>query len=317
MPDADVVAGPPASPADSPGPVGFVGLGMMGLPMSARLAAAGFRVLGHDPDPGAADRAADRGVHAVASVADVVRGAQTVILMLPTSAVVEAVVTELLAVPPSERRCRALVDMSSSEPTATVALAARLADEGIALVDAPVSGGVVGAESGRLTIMVGGDAALVAQVRPLLEGLGTAVTHVGSVGSGHALKALNNLMSAAHLLVTDEAMVTATRFGIDPELALAVVNQSSGRSGSTDLKLPRYVVTGTFDSGFSAALLEKDVRIATSLAAQLGVEATLSEAVLARWSQLRGQLSDHADHTEIVKPMETQAGTQVRRRPAP
>src|SRR5690606_14516807 len=234
---------PDASSAGLPGAGGFIGLGRMGGPMARRLAAAGVSVRGHDtaPRPGLADV-----VTFVEKAAEVADGVGAVILMLPDSNVVDAVVrgTGLLdALAPGT----VLVDMGSSEPLRTRSLADEVAARGATLVDAPVSGGVKGAEAGSLTIMVGGPDEQVAAVTPLLDVLGR-VRHIGPVGAGHALKALNNLMSAAHLVASSEALLAGQRFGIDPAVMLDAVNTSSGRSGSTENKWPNYVLPGTYDS---------------------------------------------------------------------
>ena len=155
--------------------------------------------------------------------------------------------------------------MGSSEPLRTRELAQRAAARGVELIDAPVSGGVRGALAGSLTIMVGGDPAPVARCRPLLETLGRAVLHVGPVGAGHALKALNNLLSATHLLASCEALAIGRRFGLDPQVMLDAINVSTGRCASTERKLPDFVLTGSYDSGFALALMVKDVGIAVAL----------------------------------------------------
>jgi len=292
--------------------LGLIGLGHMGGPMAERLAAAGHRVVGFDASPAGREDAAARGIEVLSGAEEVGRAAQVVILMLPNSDIVESVAAQLVAIPAAERAVTVVVDMSSSEPERTRALAVRLAEAGIELVDAPVSGGVVGAVGGTLTIMVGGSVAQFDDLADVLGVLGSRVVRAGDVGAGHAVKALNNLMSAAHLMVSDEAAIAATRFGVDPEVFLAIVNTSSGRSGSTELKLPRYVLPGSFDSGFSAALLEKDVRIATALGRGLGLDMTLSDAVHARWEELNAELQPGADHTEIIRPLEQRAGVDVR-----
>ena len=233
--------------------IGFIGLGKMGGPMSLRLAGAGYRVHGYDVSEAALRSWAERvpGAVAAASPAAAARDAAAVILMLPDSAVVTSVLADAL---PAMRPGAVVVDMSSSEPAATRSLAADAAGHDVALVDAPVSGGVSGAERGSLTVMAGGPAAEVRRVRPLLDVLGSRVLHVGDAGAGHAVKALNNLLSATHLLVTSEAMTAAAGFGLDVPTVLAAINTSSGRSGSTENTWPNFIVPRTFDSGFSLRL---------------------------------------------------------------
>ncbi|MFG1610592.1 NAD(P)-dependent oxidoreductase [Actinoplanes sp. NPDC049265] len=268
--------------------IGFVGLGNMGGPMSSRLVAAGYEVRGYDVSPQAF--ATFDGVPAT-RLAEAVTPADVVILMLPNSDVVEAVLDEATLRPEA-----VVVDMSSSEPMRTRALAARLKNT---LIDAPVSGGVKGARNGKLTIMAGGAAGDIERVRPVLEQLGT-VTRAGDVGSGHAVKALNNLLSATHLLVTSEAILAGEKFGLDPSVMLDIFNSSSGRSGSTENKWPNFVLPGTFDSGFGLRLMLKDMRIATGLADQVGVPDPLGQAAVDLWARAAEALDPGADHTEIV-----------------
>ena len=279
--------------ADLPGTVGFVGLGRMGDPMVRRLATAGITVRGHDvvPRPELADV-----VTLVDAAADT--AAPVVVLMLPDSNAVEAVVHSGLldALDPGT----VLVDMGSSEPLRTRALAEAVGKLQVTLVDAPVSGGVKGAVAGSLTIMVGGPEDVVGPLEPLLGLLGR-VQHVGPVGAGHALKALNNLMSAAHLLASSEALLTGQRFGLDPAVMLEAVNGSSGRSGSTENKWPNFVLPGTFDSGFALALMLKDIRIALGLAEATGAPSALTARTVELWADAAAELGPDADHTEIVR----------------
>ncbi|MDT7598653.1 MAG: 3-hydroxyisobutyrate dehydrogenase [Pseudonocardiales bacterium] len=280
-----------------PGVAGFVGLGRMGDPMVRRLAAGGVSVRGYDAAAGATEGLAGI-VTAVASAADAAAGAPVVILMLPDSDVVEKVVDGGLLDALGDGAL--LVDMSSSEPLRTRALARRVAERGVTLVDAPVSGGVSGARAGTLTIMVGGPADAAATLTPLLSLMGR-VRHVGDVGAGHALKALNNLMSAAHLLASSEAILAGQRFGLDPAVMLDAVNGSSGRSGSTENKWPNYVLPETYDSGFTAGLMVKDIRIALGLAEATGAPSQLTARTVELWGRAVEQLGPGADHTEIVR----------------
>ncbi|MCD2192158.1 NAD(P)-dependent oxidoreductase [Actinomycetospora endophytica] len=278
--------------------VGFVGLGNMGTPMAARLAAAGASVRASDASADARGAFGDEVPTAtvVGSAAEVARGAEAVLLCLPNSAAVEAVVAGGLidALEPGA----VLVDMSSSEPLRTRALAARIAPR--VLVDAPVSGGVSGARAGTLAVMVGGPDDVVAGLMPVLEAIGHP-RHVGPTGAGHALKALNNLMSAAHLLASSEALLAGQAFGLDPEVMLDVVNASSGRSGSTEVKWPRHVLPGTFGSGFGLGLMVKDIRIALDLVASTGTPSRHTASTVALWAEAAEALPPDADHTDIVR----------------
>ena len=282
--------------------IGFAGLGHMGTPMAGRLAAAGHRLRVFDI--AAAARARLRGLDGVAvvsQVAEIADGADVVILMLPDSAIVAQV---LLADGLLEHVASSavVVDMSSSVPACTRELARTAAERGVTLVDAPVSGGVAGAQSGSLTIMVGGPVDVLDRLRPVLEVLGSHVVHAGEfVGAGHAIKALNNLMSAAHLLASSEALLAGRQFGLDPDVMLSIVNSSSGRSGSTQVKWPKFILPQAYDSGFGLRLMLKDMRIALQLEQEVGVPAPIGQAAVAAWAAAAEDLPAAADHTEIAR----------------
>lgn len=280
--------------------VGFVGIGRMGLPMSRRLVDAGYAVRAFDTDADARETFAQAtGTSPCGALRDIA-GAAVVVLMLPDSSVVDRVMLDdglLDAVAAGT----VIVDMGSSEPSRTRELAGRARERGAWLMDAPVSGGVAGAEAGSLTIMAGGEPAVVGACRPLLDVLGDTVVHVGPAGAGHALKALNNLLSATHLLASAEAMEIGRRFGLDAEVMLDAINASTGRSWSTQHKLPRFVVTERYDSGFALALMLKDMRTAARLAEELGIAARMLAPAVLAWEDAAGALPERADHTEIAR----------------
>jgi 3-hydroxyisobutyrate dehydrogenase len=283
--------------------IGFVGLGNMGTPMATRLIDAGFPVTGTDLSADNRRSLAEHGGAAKDTAVDVAAGIDVLILMLPSSDVVESVLIGdgvAAALAPGS----VVIDMSSSEPLRTRELAGRLAETGVHLMDAPVSGGVKGAVKGTLTIMAGGEDELVERVRPVLEAMGKVV-HTGPVASGHALKAFNNLLSATHLLVTSEALIAGKRFGLDPAVMLDAINGSSGRSGSTENKWPNFILPETYDSGFALQLMLKDMRIATGLAEALGVPSHLGERAVEIWSEAARELPRTADHTEIARWLES------------
>jgi 3-hydroxyisobutyrate dehydrogenase len=279
--------------------IGFVGLGNMGMPIVTRLLAAGYAVTGFDVAEGPRTALAELGGTAVATLAEVATGVDVLILMLPDSKIVASVMSDA-GLTAALRRGLLVVDMGSSEPVKTRTLAAELDALGVELVDAPVSGGVSGAVNGTLTIMVGGAGAAVARVTPVLEHLGT-VRHAGAVGSGHAIKALNNLISATHLWITSEAMLAGQRFGLQPEVMLEIINGSSGRSGSSENKWPNFILPGSYDSGFGLRLMLKDMRTAVDLADQLGVPIELGDEAVQHWAQAADGLAPTADHTEVAK----------------
>ncbi len=300
--------------------VGFIGLGNMGIPMSKHLVAAGYHVRGFDTSPDAVENFeaigssdAGGGVTAVAGLASVGEGADAVILMLPDSNIVERVVLGRLASepPPADGTKGGLlaslppgstiIDMSSSDPARTRILADEVSAAGMTLIDAPVSGGVSGARAGTLMIMVGGPSEAFERFKPMLAAMGKRVAHAGDAGAGHAVKALNNLMSAAHLLASSEALIAGRRFGLDPAVMLEIINGSSGRSGSTENKWPNYILTEKYDAGFSISLMVKDLKLALSIEHATGVPATASEAVVATWEAALADLPPDSDHTAIAR----------------
>ena len=220
--------------------------------------------------------------------------------MLPTSAIVERVLIEGGAAAKLPTNAL-IIDMSSSEPLRSRTLAATLTEKALRYLDAPVSGGVRGAVNGALAIMVGGDAADLEVARPIFDQLGRSVIHVGQHGAGHAAKALNNLVSAATVAVTAEAMKTARAFGIDEQVFIDVLNASSGRSNTSENKASQFMLSGTFASGFPIGLMSKDVDIAVALADQLGVDAELSRETAELWKRVA--IAGHAgdDHTKMYE----------------
>jgi 3-hydroxyisobutyrate dehydrogenase len=284
---------------DEPAVIAFVGLGHMGVPMVARLVAAGHRVRGFDLSSDARDRGASVGATAADDPAIAVADADVVILMLPDSDAVHDVLGDTSVIE-AVRPGATIVDMGSSRPERTREEGRRLADRGISYVDAPVSGGVTGAERGTLAIMVGGSPEDVDRVAPVLSAMGRVI-RAGPLGAGHAVKALNNLLSATHLWITSEAMVAGRRFGLDPETMLQVFNGSSGRSGSTENKWPNFILPGTYDSGFGLRLMLKDIRIAVELAAATGTPSSLAEATVEVWERAADDLPSGADHTEVAR----------------
>lgn len=287
--------------------IAFVGLGNMGYPMVLNLVGKGYQVRGFDLSKDAVAKAVAAGAVKAATAAEAVADAQALVLMLPNSRIVGSVVEDLIvsgALPDGTT----VIDMSSSEPVATRELGARLREAGVGLVDAPVSGGVTGAQKATLSIMAGGDDEDVEHVTELLSTLGTVI-RTGPLGSGHAMKAFNNLLSATHLWATSEVMIAGQRFGLDPATMLTVFNGSSGRSGSTQNKWPNFILPGSYDSGFGLALMLKDMKIALGIADAASTDLVLGEAAVDLWSKAAYDLAPTADHTEIARWIE-QHGTE-------
>jgi 3-hydroxyisobutyrate dehydrogenase len=273
----------------------------MGVPMAANLVRAGFPVQSYDA----------RGNGSHASVRHAAEGADVLVTMLPDGDTVRDVVLEAL---PALKRGALVIDMSSSDPAGTQALGVALAAEDIGLVDAPVSGALPKAKDGTLAIMVGGAAADVARARPVLEKLGTEIFHVGALGAGHVVKALNNYLGAAGTLAGFEALLVARAFGLEPQPVLDAINASTGRNWTTERKIPLQVLTGAFASGFKLALMTKDVGIAAGLARDLGVETPYLKETLRLWREAQKKLKSDADHTEIFHYLAKLHATRARRK---
>lgn len=290
--------------------IGFVGLGNMGRPMAARLAAAGYVMQLVDVRAEVArEVAAEIGGTALDSVAQLGPGLDAAILMLPDGEAVRRVLEDggLLQRLP---RGSVVIDMGSCAPGGTVELGERLQEAGIQMVDAPVSGGVPRARTGELTIMAGGQPEAVERSRPLLSAMGNRIFSTGPLGSGQAMKALNNFVSAVGLVATCEAVVIGRRFGLDPEIIAEVLNGSTGKNNTTEHKLRQFILSGSYASGFSLDLMVKDIGIAASVARETGTPTVLAERCHALWQQAQEELGRGRDHTEMARWIETamQAG---------
>jgi 3-hydroxyisobutyrate dehydrogenase len=279
-------------------PVGFIGLGNMGRPMAGHLLAAGERLVVYDIREDAAQPLVTAGAAWAETPADVARHAETIVLIVPAAKDVEVVVGGMLH---ELRPHHLVIDMTTSDPFVTQRLAREVELRGARLIDAPVSGGVKGAREASLSIMVGGEPEALERARPLLARMGSRIFHVGPVGTGHAMKLVNNVTSAACLVATAEAVAAAVRAGIHPARAVEIISASSGRSNASDWKFPQFILPGNYDSGFSLALMEKDVRGFLRLAHELGL--TVPVAAVTREYFARGMEGPLAggDHTEIVK----------------
>ncbi len=293
--------------------VSFLGLGAIGTPMARHLARSpfGLRVWNRTGTRATAF-AAEHGVQATASPAEAARGADIVITCLPVSANVEALLdgpTGLLA---GLAAGALLVDCTSGDPATSQRIAQRLAQAKVGFLDAPVSGGVAGAEAGTLTVMVGGETGLLERARPVLETFGKRIVHCGPVGAGDAVKAVNNALLAQHLIGTAEGLLALTKAGVAPAVALDVINASSGRSNSSENLFPTRVLNRAFPRTFRLALLDKDVGIAAGVAQEHGVSAPLLDAAAALYRAAHQALGEEADHVEIVKWLEQRAGVEIR-----
>jgi 3-hydroxyisobutyrate dehydrogenase len=288
-------------PVTPPSAVAFVGLGMMGVPMAKRCLQSGYDVRGADPSTAAREVFAAAGGKAFATAREAATDVSVVITMLPNSKVVHEAVLGSDGIADVLGKDALIIDMSSSVPFDTQELGKALAAKGVALVDAPVSGGVKRAIDGTLSIMAGGEAADVERARPLLMAMAKSVFATGPLGSGHAMKALNNYVSAAGLVAACEALLVGRRFGLQPDTIIDVLNASTGKNNSTDVKMKQFVISESFASGFSLALMAKDLRIAADLSKRVGLDDSNAETIASLWEEAREQLDRDADHTAIYR----------------
>jgi 3-hydroxyisobutyrate dehydrogenase len=293
--------------------VGFIGVGNMGWPMAACLVRAGFPVQLNDSRREVANNFVQQiGGTAPDSLRQLAQASDVVITMLPTSVIVAHVLgngdDNVFA---GLRPGSVVIEMSSGIPSITQQLAEKVAALGSHLIDAPVSGGVPRAKTGELAIMAGGDPAIIDRVMPVLAAMGSNVLRTGAVGSGQAMKALNNLVSAGGFLIGIEALLIGQRFGLDPAVMTDVLNAATGTNNSTQKKFRQYVLSRKFDAGFTLGLLAKDLSIALQVGRETATPTPFSamckELVLAA----QAMFGPDADHTEMAKLCETLAGTTL------
>lgn len=283
--------------------VGFIGIGVMGWPMASNILKGGHDLTVFDAAPGrAAEFAKDVGAKAAASLAEVADN-DVIVTMLPTGPIVRQALTQddggafLKAAKPG----LVVVDMSSSEPGGTRELGKIFAERGVVLIDAPVSGARPRAIDGTLAIMIGGDdEAAIAKATQVLECMGTKLFRTGGLGTGHAMKALNNYIAAAGSAAVSEALLIARRFGLDGEVMTDILNVSTGRNFTTEMLMKQHILPGTFAGGFTVALLAKDVKIAADLAEQVGLDAPVARLVNARYALARDELGPGRDSSAAI-----------------
>jgi 3-hydroxyisobutyrate dehydrogenase len=294
-------------------PVGFVGLGVMGLPMARHLAAAGHPLTAYDIDPQARERLGRDSASAViaSSAQEVAAASEIVVTMLPSGREVESVVFGAQGLAVSLRPGSLLLDTSSSDPSDTKATANRLQDMGIDMVDAPVSGAEIGAQNAELVFMVGGTNAGLARVRPLLDVLGTSVFHLGPVGSGHAMKSINNMITAATFLATAEGLVIGKRYGLDPAAMAGVLNSSTGMSWVSKTHIEQRIISRKFDDPFKFDLMVKDIGIAMRLASELGLSMDLSQANQRVWQRTQREIAPGSSVSELVRQLEIRTEVEL------
>ncbi len=289
--------------------IAFIGLGQMGTPMALNLLKAGYIVHGYDKDTKLAEHFSGISHFTWSATAvDAVLAASVVVLMLPDSPIVDALLWDGdQAISKILKPGNLLIDMGSSDPMHSRNNAAKLKALGIGFIDAPVSGGVKRAQAGTLAIMVGGAQDWTEVALPVLTALGQTLTHVGSEGAGHAVKALNNYVSAAGLLAVSEALSSAVKFGIDPHLVNQVFNASTAKNNTTENKVEAFMLSAAFNSGFALSLMKKDLETAHRFMEQVESASQFSAKCLEIWQAGDQSLGKGADHTQMYEFVKNQS----------
>jgi 3-hydroxyisobutyrate dehydrogenase-like beta-hydroxyacid dehydrogenase len=287
--------------------IGFIGLGNMGTPMASRLAEAGYQLVVFDTRDDVIAPFISRGATRASSAADVGSQAETVLVSLPTPDIVQTVVAEIA----QGSAVKTVVDLSTTGPKVGAAIAADLKGRGITFVDSPVSGGVGGAKAGTLAVMVSCPRATYERLEPMLKNVGKVFFIGEAPGSAQMMKLCNNLMSAAAMAISAEAITAGVKAGIDPAVMVDVINVSSGMNTATTQKFPKSILNRRFDYGFATGLMFKDVRLCLEEAEGMGLDLETAKAVRSVWQKMNDQFGPESDFTRIVEMVEKPAGVTV------
>ncbi len=280
--------------------LGIIGLGNMGAGMALSAIRGGLDVVGYDPATAAKAQLQEAGVSLVESLGELAAQADIIILSLPNSEIVEAVVLGEDGLLSHARQGQIVLDTSTADPASTLRISKALENSPLRFVDGPVSGGPKAAHAGSMTMLLGGDAADIEKLSPVLDALTGKRVHVGPVSAGHSAKLFNNLLCGINLLAVGEAIRVARAAGLDIEQILDGVNAGSGRSGVTEVNCPTWILNGAFDSGFTMKLMRKDLRLAAEMVEKSGASAPLSREALRLWADSAAALADGEDFNRIV-----------------
>jgi 3-hydroxyisobutyrate dehydrogenase-like beta-hydroxyacid dehydrogenase len=291
--------------------LGFIGLGKMGAPMAGRLVDAGYALTIFDTREAALAPFVARGAKSATSPAAVASAVETVLVSLPTPGVVREVALGANGIG-AGTKVKTFVDLSTTGPRMAQEIAAQLADKGITAVDAPVSGGVGGAQKGTLAVMAACAPPLFEALKPILEVLGKVFYLGDKPGLGQTMKLANNLLSATAIAITSEAMVMGVKAGLDPRVMLDVINAGSGRNSASQDKFPKAILPRTFDFGFTTELMYKDVKLFLQEAEAMGIPMWVASAVGQLWFLTYSQIGPEKDFTTLVQCVEKWAGIEVK-----
>ncbi|HET7657772.1 MAG TPA: NAD(P)-dependent oxidoreductase [Bacillales bacterium] len=291
--------------------IGVVGLGNMGGRIAKRLLNKGYRLHVFDANEQLVESFQTLGAIAEESLMELAVNCHFVMTVLPNAQVVKQVVLDEKGLIAGLKPGSVLIDITSSVPETTREIGGILAQKDIKMIDAPVSGGLKRAEDGTLTVMVGGAESAFSESQTVLKEIGSNIVHVGELGAGHAIKALNNLISATTFAITAEALAIGVKMGLKPSKMLEVINSSTGKNNSSENKFPQYVLTRKFNVGFSLDLMYKDLSIATDLAREAKVPSFVASTVFQLWQQAQLKGNKNTDHSEFAKLIEEMAGVEI------
>jgi 3-hydroxyisobutyrate dehydrogenase len=293
--------------------VAFLGLGAIGRPMARCIANAGFELTVWNRSAARANEfAASTRARVATSPADAAKGAEYVVTCLSTSTDVESLLDGAAGILAGIATGAMFIDCTSGDPATSQRIAARLAERGVPFLDAPVSGGVGGAEKCALTVMVGGEATALERARPVLQAFGQKIVHCGTVGAGDAVKAINQAFLAIHIWSAAEGLAVLAKAGIDPKIALEVINASSGRSNTSMNLFPERVLSRAFPRTFKLALLDKDIGIAAGVARDQKVSSPMLQLAAELTRMAHAELGEEADHVEMARVVERIAGAEIK-----
>jgi 3-hydroxyisobutyrate dehydrogenase-like beta-hydroxyacid dehydrogenase len=289
--------------------IGFIGVGNMGGPMALNMVAAGRQLVVHDVRPDSLKPFGNK-VQIASSAAEVASEAEIVMVSLPRPEIVQAVVFGKNGIAAGSKR-KIFVDLSTTGPRVAKEISAKLAEQGVVALDAPVSGGVAGAVKGTVAVMLSGPKREADRVKPLLDAVGKVFYIGAEPGMGQTMKLINNLLSATAQAATAEAMVMGTKFGLDPKIMIDVLNAGTGRNTATEAKFPNDILPRRFKGGFALGLMVKDVKLAMDTAEGLHVPMWIGQAVKQLWLYAEGRGGPDQDSTELIKHLEAWSGVTV------
>ncbi|MGI6677988.1 MAG: NAD(P)-dependent oxidoreductase [Dehalobacterium sp.] len=292
--------------------VGFIGIGAMGMPMAKNLLKAGFDLTVSDVSEEAVAQLVDAGAKAADTPKEVALASDVVITMLPNFQIVQSVMLGESGVLAGAEKGMTVIDMSSVSPTQTRQLVPRAEKLGVNYLDAPVSGGVAGAEKGTLTIMVGGPAEVIEKIMPVLKAMGKKIYHVGDVGAGDAMKIVNNLLLGINMAALSEALVLGVKAGLDPQMMRDIIGSSSGGSYALEAKMPNFILKGNFEPGFAIDLQYKDLELASQTGKDLGMPLFMGNLAQQIFEQARATGLGNRDISAVIQLWENLTNTQVR-----